>query len=476
MQAIRKVTYMRFRNKRLITTVAALLAALLVAAPALPATSALADEAASEAVSYAADQQPELSAQAAFLFDRTTGYVLLDKNADERHYPASMTKVMTALVALEHANLTDEVTVEQADLDMITADSSNAGLRAGETLTVENLLACLLLPSGNESAYVLARHVAGDYQAFVDMMNSRATELGCTGTHFVNPCGLHDDNHYTTAHDMALILSEAEKNADFVRISGSATWDLPETSMNPARTLKNTDLLVNPESDLYMDAVTCGKTGYTGDAGRCLAAGASKDGLDVVGVVMDAPESEGSAAAISNMHDLLSWGLSAWQTTSIVNAGDVLGTSAVRLSKDGEKLNVSAADAITATLPAGTTEDDLDVAFSWQGPLTAPVEAGEPLGTATVSYQGRELGAIGAVAAFGMRLSIPAFVMDWLSDPIHMVIVVVALVALFVLVGLLASRGSRRRQRDLRREHDRRRAQAAGRRVGAHYATPRKKR
>ena len=159
---------------------------------------ALADEGATQV--YSAAQAPELSAQAAFLYDRTTGTVLLDKNAGERHYPASMTKVMTALVALEHANLTDEVTVEQADLDMITADSSNAGLRAGETLTVENLLACLLLPSGNESSYVLARHVAGDYQAFVDMMNSRAAELGCTGTHFVNPCGLHDDNHYTEDH------------------------------------------------------------------------------------------------------------------------------------------------------------------------------------------------------------------------------------------------------------------------------------
>lgn len=463
--------------QRLASASLALLVALVAGgtASALPAGAvvALADEASQ---AYSADQAPELSAQAAYLYDRTTGTVLLDKNADERHYPASMTKIMTALLVLEHASLADEVTVEQADLDMITADSSNAGLRAGETLTVENLLACLLLPSGNESAYTLARHVAGDYQSFVNMMNDKAAELGCTGTHFVNPCGLHDDDHYTTAHDMALILSEAEKSADFVRISGSATWDLPETSMNPARTLKNTDLLVNPESNLYMDAVTCGKTGYTGDAGRCLAAGAFKDGLDVVGVVMAAPESEGSAAAISNMHDLLSWGLSAWQTTSIVNAGDVLGTSAVRLSKDGEKLNVSAADAITATLPAGTTEDDLDVAFSWQGPLTAPVEAGQPLGTAAVSFQGRELATIGAVAAFGMRLSIPAFVMDWLSDPIHMVIVVVALVALFVLVGLLASRGSRRRQRDLRREHDHRRAQAAGRRVGAHYATPRKKR
>ncbi|WP_418824725.1 D-alanyl-D-alanine carboxypeptidase family protein [Paratractidigestivibacter faecalis] len=463
--------------KRLASASLALLVALVAGgtASALPAGAvvALADEASQ---AYSADQAPELSAQAAYLYDRTTGTVLLDKNADERHYPASMTKIMTALITLEHANLTDEVTVEQSDLDMITVDSSNAGLKAGEKTTVENLLACLLLPSANESAYTLARHVAGDYQSFVNMMNDKAAELGCTGTHFVNPCGLHDDDHYTTAHDMALILTAASQNADFVRISGSATWDLPETNMNPARTIKNTNLLVNAESSLHLEGVTCGKTGYTGDAGRCLAAGAFKDGLDVVGVVMAAPESEGSAAAISNMHDLLSWGLSAWQTTSIVNAGDVLGASAVRLSKDGEKLNVSAADAIVATLPAGTTEDDLDVAFSWQGPLTAPVEAGEPLGTAAVSFQGRELATIGAVAAFGMRLSIPAFVMDWLSDPIHMVIVVVALVALFVLVGLLASRGSRRRQRDLRREHDRRRAQAAGRRVGAHYATPRKKR
>ena len=137
MQAIRKVTYMRFRNKRLITTVAALL----VAAPALPATSALADEAAPEAVSYAADQQPELSAQAAFLFDRTTGYVLLDKNADERHYPASMTKIAVALPIARSTPAWPTVTVRQADLDMITADSSNARFAPGETLTVENLLA-----------------------------------------------------------------------------------------------------------------------------------------------------------------------------------------------------------------------------------------------------------------------------------------------------------------------------------------------
>ena len=449
----------------------ALIVALFAAgAAAVPAATALADE---TSQAYSADQAPELSAQAAYLYDRTTGTVLLDKNADERHYPASMTKIMTALITLEHANLTDEVTVEQSDLDMITADSSNAGLKAGEKSTFENLLACLLLPSANESAYTLARHVAGDYQSFVNMMNDKAAELGCTGTHFVNPCGLHDDDHYTTAHDMALILTAASQNADFVRISGSATWDLPETNMNPARTIKNTNLLVNAESSLHLEGVTCGKTGYTGDAGRCLAAAGSRDGMDIVGVVMDAPDTTGTSAAITDMHELLSWGFSAWQTTAIINPADVLGTTGVRLSKDGEKLNVASADTLTATVPAGTTEDDLDISFSWSDPVTAPVEANQELGQATVSYQGRELGTLGAVAAFGMRLSIPAFIMDWLSDPIHMIAVVAVLVLVFVIIGLAASGKSRRRQRDYRREHDRRRAQAYGRRAGAHYATPR---
>lgn len=464
---------MRHLAQRLANASLALLVALAAGgATVLPVavTTALADEA---TTAHSADQAPELSAQAAFLFDRTTGTILLDKNASERHYPASMTKIMTALVTLEHASLTDEVTVEQSDLDMITADSSNAGLKAGEKTTVENLLACLLLPSANESAYTLARYVAGDYQSFVDMMNAKAAELGCADTHFVNPCGLHDDDHYTTAHDMALILSVASQNADFVRISGSATWDLPETNMNPARTIKNTNLLVNSESGLHMDAVTCGKTGYTGEAGRCLAAAASQDGMDVIGVVMDASDTTGTSAAITDMHELLTWGFAAWQTTQIINPSDVLGTVDVRLSKDGEKLNVASADALTATVPAGVTEDDLDVAFSWSDPITAPVEANASLGQATVSYQGRELGTLGVVAAYGMRLSIPAYLMDWLSDPIHAVAVVAALVLLFVAIGLLATRNSRRRQRDYRREHDRRRAQAATRRVGAHYATPR---
>ena len=381
---------------------------------------------------------PEISAATAVVIERTTGTVIYDKNADETRYPASMTKVMTAIVVLEHANLADEVTVTQEDLDMITADSSNAGLAAGETLTVENLLACLLLPSANESAYVLARHTAGSYDAFVQMMNEKAAELGCTSTHFVNPCGLHDDDHYTCASDMAKIMSAALDLPDFVRISGSATWDLPATSANPARTIENTDLLVNEQSAYYMDgSVIAGKTGYTGDAGRCLAVGATYDSLNLVAVVMGSEGDTGSSAALSDMVELLWWAYASWQTVDVVDAGDTLGSALVRLSEEGTSVPVTSTDAVLATVPFGVGLDEVTLETSWTGPLDAPIESGTFLGTVTVSYEGRELGTVGAVTAGSLSLSTRLYILDWISDPAHTLIVNVASFVVFVLVVLL---------------------------------------
>ena len=158
---------------------------------------------------------------------------------------------MTALVVLENADLDAEVTVEEGDLDEVTWDSSIAGLKVGETLTVRDLLACLLVPSGNDASYVLARFVGGgDWHAFVDMMNERAAQLGCEGTHFANPCGLHDDNHYSTARDLVRIFEAALAYPEFEEIAGSESWDLPETSQNPARTLESTESLIPLKSEL----------------------------------------------------------------------------------------------------------------------------------------------------------------------------------------------------------------------------------
>ena len=125
--------------------------------------------------------------------------VLYEKNADEKRYPASTTKIMTALLTLENVkDLNETVTAEQGDFAKVTADSSNADIKVGETVRVIDLLYALMLPSANEAAYMLARHVGGTSEHFVDMMNTRAEELGCTGTHFCNPCGLHEEDHYTT--------------------------------------------------------------------------------------------------------------------------------------------------------------------------------------------------------------------------------------------------------------------------------------
>lgn len=458
--------HMASRARTALALALAAVVALALPLAALPGT-ALAEGASSEA---AADNPPDLSCAAAVLCDRTTGTVLYEKDADARRAPASTTKVMTALLVLESADLDDEVTVEDSDLAEITSEDSVAGLRAGETLSVRDLLACLLLPSGNDAAYVLARYVGGgDWHAFVDMMNARAADLGCTGTHFVNPCGLAGEDHYTTARDLATIFDEALTHDEFSQIAGSLTWDLPATSQNPARTLRSTDSLADPDSPAYLGGVvTAAKTGTTNLAGRCLVAAADRDGMELTGVVLGAPlekDAQGVTANFTDMSALLSWGLDAWQTGAVVEEGDTLASADVTLSSDGDSVGAVATSQVVATVPRGTTLDDLMVQVPWTGAFQAPVEAGQDLGQAQVLLGTRELGTVSLAAATGMRLSVPALVMWWLSDPLHAALVVAALVAVVVATALLTS-GSRRRGRS------RLRVQARGNRVVARPYEP----
>lgn len=420
-----------------------------LAAPVALPGPALAEEA--DAPSYSASEEPSISSPVAFLMDLDTGTVLLDKDAEAQSYPASTTKVMTALLALENASLDDTVTMEQADFDELSADSSLAGLQVGETITVRDLLACLLLPSGNEAAYALARHVSGDWRTFVDLMNARAAELGCTGTHFANPCGLHSDDHYTTAHDLALILAAAVAHPEFCEIAGASSWDLPATNLSAARTLESTDLLVDPESPVYMgETVVAGKTGYTGDAGKCLVVAAESGGMRLAGVVMGASSAVDASGVSENFYDMrsmLEWGFGAWETGNVVAQGDALAVAPVTLSTDGEEVSALATGDIFATVPRGTTISDLTIEVPWTEDLRAPLEQGEDLGEVTVSLGGRVLGTVGVAAAHAMGLSLVAFAFDWLSDPLNAVVAVVVFVAIVTLVGLVASGRSRKRAR-----------------------------
>ena len=430
-----------------------------LAAPALAeegeAAAPVAEESApaEEGSAYSADEPPALASNYALLIDRETGLALLDKGSHERWYPASVTKVMTALLTIENVGLDEMVTVTEEDLEEITWESSIAGLVPGDTLSVRDLLAGLMIPSGNDASYVLARYVGGgDWHAFVDMMNERAAELGCTDTHFVNPCGLHDDDHYSTCADLVLMFEEALKHPEFVEVSSQFTWELPATAAAPARELKNTDTLINPESPVYMgDDIVSSKTGSTWEGGRSLIALFERDGRSLVGVVLGAPMETDEAGVSPNFYDmreLLEWGFNAWRTGEVVSVGDVVGSAEVTLSSDGDAVDATATSSIVATVPAEITLADLTLVPSWSEALQAPVGEGAALGEVAVSLGDRDLGTVTASTAHAMELSVPDYALWWVtSDPRHTAMVVGAAAGVLVVASVVIALVVRARRR-----------------------------
>lgn len=198
------------------------------------------------------------------LMDYETGNVLYEKNGYSKVYPASTTKVLTAILALENLDLNENVTVSKKAINSVPIGSSVMEIKEGEIYSVENLLYGLLLPSGNDAAIVLAEAISGNSDDFANLMNTKAKEIGCLNTHFVNPHGFYDPNHYSTAYDMALILQYAMKYDKFREISETLEWELPQTNKSDkTRILKNTNRLLDKDYSVYYKYAIGGKTGYT---------------------------------------------------------------------------------------------------------------------------------------------------------------------------------------------------------------------
>lgn len=232
-------------------------------------------------------QAPEISNETGILMEAATGQVLFDKGMDEVRYPASTTKVMTALLILENIEDLSEVITFT---DVITPDlepgNSTIDAKVGEQLTVEQCLYAIMLASANEVCTQMAVRVAGSVSNFTAMMNEHAAELGCENTHFVNANGLPDPNHYTTAHDLAKILAAAVANEDFCKISGASAYTIPPTNMTAsARNLSNTNALI-AEGDSHYEGVLAGKTGHTEAARNTLVTAARRDNMTLICVVM----------------------------------------------------------------------------------------------------------------------------------------------------------------------------------------------
>ena len=223
------------------------------------------------------------------LAELNSGKILYERNTDTKIYPASITKLMTAILVVENCNLTDIATVSEKAVTSVPYGYVNAKLQVGEKLTVEELLYAMLVPSANDAANALAEHVGGSIDSFAAMMNTRASELGCMGTNFTNPSGLHQKEHYTTTKDLYLIAQKAYSYDTIRKIIRTTQYTLPSTAKYPKkdRVLTTTNYLIRKEfTKYYYPYCTGAKTGYTGDAKNCVVEFAERDGMKLVAIVM----------------------------------------------------------------------------------------------------------------------------------------------------------------------------------------------
>ncbi len=415
-----------------------------------------------------------ITAQYAMLFDLDSGTVLASKNTGMRMYPASTTKIMTCILALEHGNLSDVVTVGE-EVKEISADSSTSGLWVGEELTLEQLLYGLMLSSGNDAANTIAVHIAGSLEAFVQMMNDKAAQLEMSGTHYANAHGLHDETHYTTVSDMQRLLSYAYKNETFRTIVGTKTYEVPPTNMvAEGHVFKNSNLLLHEDfSDYYYEHATGVKTGFTTPAGHCLVATAEKDGLRL-GVLIYMSE---EYARYSDAAKLFFYGFESYELFSPMDvfldrapvtvevqgaslddvAGGVLslvatpdsGSSYMELSANVQKIRENAIHAELVIEPAELT-------------VQAPVSQGQEIGRFRYVLDGTTLveGTLTASRDVAERASVfqwkqadtksRASTLRWTLIPLIAVLAIVCFVLMIQTAFINQSRKNQRRRAQLR--------------------------
>ena len=353
----------------------------------------------------------DIQAKAALLLDQNTGKIVYAKNEHEELYPASLTKIMTALLvlrAVDEGKLTmdQSIMASESAFETLHDDGSSAGIKAGEILTVRQLLQCLLIVSANEAGTILAEAVSGSVSAFVEEMNAEAQALGCENTHFVNPTGLHDPQHYTSAWDLSLIATEALKYPDFLTICDSIKEIIPATNLSSERVLRTTNYLLDTWRALgyrYRNAHGI-KTGSTSDAGYCLVSSAEKGELRFLSVVMGCErvvDASGKAdvKSFSETKRLFEWGFENFSYKTAQSVNDMLASIPVTLSQETNSVVLHPAEDVVVLLPNALSADDLKrvIRFERQS-VEAPVQAGEVLAEAVLSYGDTEYAAIPLVA------------------------------------------------------------------------------
>lgn len=343
-------------------------------------------------ISYGISDVPEISVGAAILMDSSSEKILYSKNEYEKMYPASTTKILTAILTIENCNLDDIVSVPYEAISSIPSGYSIAALQPGEQLTIRQLLQMLLVHSANDAANVLAYHISGSIEVFANLMNEKVSELGLENTHFTNPSGAHDENHYTTAYDLAIIMKYCMKNSTFRNLSSLKYCEIPATNKYEERVYNTTnELLTNStSSDYYYKYAIAGKTGYTTQAKNCLVSVANKDDLELICVVLSAGLYPNNLSAkFVDTKALFDYGYENYtirklrEKNAIANQIEIINGT-----KETKNLDLLISDDINVLI----SKDDLNTDFAPEikvnDNLFAPISQGKVVGSITYNIDG----------------------------------------------------------------------------------------
>lgn len=328
-------------------------------------------------------ESPSVSAESYFIMDNRTNKVLYSKEENKKMYPASTTKILTAILVLENSNLDDVVTASYDAIMSVPEGYSNAKIQIGEQFTVEQLLELLLVPSANDAANILAEHIGGTMDSFVTMMNTKINELGLTNTHFTNVYGLHDENHYTTAQDLAFMMKYCLRNDTFRKIAGQASCAIPATNKYGTRSYNSTNELLISTNKNYYKYLTAGKTGFTSRAKECLVSSAYKDNLELICVVL------GSNSRFADTKTLHEYVYSNYSIKNIVNENDTITSINVsNATKATESLDLLVTEPVPALVNNNDSISEITHEITLNKNISAPIEEGTILGKVKYTING----------------------------------------------------------------------------------------
>lgn len=395
------------------------------------------------------------------LVNLDTGVTVYSKEADKKRYPASLTKIMTYVVAADHIeNFNTKITIKESALKSLEGTGSSLSAvsdNIDKQLTVKQLLQCLMISSGNDAALVLADYVGGDsgIKGFVKMMNEKAKKLGCENTHFVNPHGLHNKDHYTTARDMYKISNYALSLPQFSDITNSVGYTIGDTYYG------TTNHLIDSTSPEYYYQYAKGvKTGTTDEAGRCLVTTAVADGYSYIAILMHAPYNEEKGIVdyytMTDAADLFRWALTSITIRQIVTRDTPVCEEKVDLSWDKSSIQLSAEEDFSVLLPDSIKDEDITIKTNVPSSIDAPVKEGDYVGTATVYYEGEKVSTFNLVADESVERSELLFVLDLFESVFTSIyfivaaIIVVILFAVYLFVVVKHNKNKKRKRKQVK--------------------------